>query len=523
MRLTKSQQVIWERSRSVGAGAQAVVLTDPICAYLIGRIATDLGLKDEFLELPLDLPDFFGRGDLDQLVIDCEDARPLFERLVVLNSDADMYYACLATLHKARLKYETILETQPIPTLEQVGPRGLLQYGKLSSKALSALLFWRKWFYDIDNRAGQETGYLFEPIIAFAVGGTPVTATKSPVKRHRNKKKGRQVDCLLGKKAYEIKLRVTIAASGQGRWQEELDFPLDCKTSGYTPVLIVLDGTPNAKLDELEHRFRAHRGEVYKGEDAWNHLDTLAGQTMSHFIETYVRQPIDHLLKDADESLPELVARMDAGQITISVAGEVLEIKRDDDELSDAGDGDELPPDFDEGLPGYYPGMEVSHVGRPFQAVLRDLDSRRANSGVNSQTCPGANARRTRSQRSSRALLCTVLDFASESVRDRNPNCGAKPILFSPRFAFVCLLTVVSVSGMDALDIFGFQRPIHLGGGKRSMTTSSATNENQGSYACAAGLSFVFGYKSTLQANRVSRSRLNMPTEIRSWPTHREQ
>jgi hypothetical protein len=215
MGLTKSQQNIWERSRAIGAGAQAVILTDPICAYLIGRIATDLGLQDKFPELPVDLPEFFGKGDLDQLVIDCEDAKLLFERLVALNSDADMYYACLATLHKARLKYEAILETQPIPTLEQVGPRALLQYGKLSAKALAALLFWRKWFYDLDNRAGQETGYLFEPIIAFAVGGTPVTSTKSPVKRHGNKNKGRQVDCLLGKKAYEIKLRVTIAASGQ--------------------------------------------------------------------------------------------------------------------------------------------------------------------------------------------------------------------------------------------------------------------------------------------------------------------
>ena len=29
-------------------------------------------------------------------------------------------------------------------------------------------------------------------------------------------------------KAYEFKLRVTIAASGQGRWKEELDFPSDC-------------------------------------------------------------------------------------------------------------------------------------------------------------------------------------------------------------------------------------------------------------------------------------------------------
>ena len=44
-------------------------------------------------------------------------------------------------------------------------PRGLLQYGGMSPKTLAGFLLWRKWIFDIDNRAGQETGYLFEPII----------------------------------------------------------------------------------------------------------------------------------------------------------------------------------------------------------------------------------------------------------------------------------------------------------------------------------------------------------------------
>ncbi len=159
------------------------------------------------------------------------------------------------------------------------------------------------------------------------------------------------MDCLLEKKAYEIKLRVTIAASGQGRWKEELDFPLDCKESGYTPVLVVLDGTPNPKLEELERVFLAHGGEVHKGEQAWKHLDELAGPTMARFIERYVRNPIDHLLKDSSERLPELIARMEVGRMTLSVAGEILEINRHDEEPSD-DEGDQLPSDFDEGLPG---------------------------------------------------------------------------------------------------------------------------------------------------------------------------
>ncbi|KKZ11424.1 MAG: hypothetical protein TQ37_07195 [Candidatus Synechococcus spongiarum 15L] len=153
----------------------------------------------------------------------------MFERLVCLDPNADVYFESLAALHKARLKYERILETQAVPSLDQVGPRGLLQYGGMNPRMLAGFLLWRKWIFDIDNRAGQETGYLFEPIIAAAIGGVPASARKSPVKRRKDSNKGRQVDCLCDNRAYEIKIRMTIAASGQGRWGEELDFPEDCR------------------------------------------------------------------------------------------------------------------------------------------------------------------------------------------------------------------------------------------------------------------------------------------------------
>ena len=129
MGLTKTQQTIWGKARAYGAGDQAVGLTDGMCAYLVGRIVYDLGLQENFPEVPGDLPPFFGAGDLNSLAIEDVGAKDLFERLVQEKADADMYFACLSTLHKARLKYENILKKQPIPTLEQVGPRGLLQYG----------------------------------------------------------------------------------------------------------------------------------------------------------------------------------------------------------------------------------------------------------------------------------------------------------------------------------------------------------------------------------------------------------
>ena len=243
MGLTPTQRQIIAKARSL-AGAP---LDDATCAYLVAVIALDLGWYDDFGDLSLgprlNVPDFFAgsASDFDATGLDFYG---LFERLVALQPAAETYFACLAHLHARRLKYGSILQHQPLPTMDQVGPRALLQYGKLEPDALAAFLFWRKWVFDIDNRAGQETGYLFEPIIAAALGGAPASARRSPVKRRTNPTKGRQVDCIREadgvKLAYEIKLRVTIAASGQGRFKEELEFPDDCKASGYVPVLVVL-------------------------------------------------------------------------------------------------------------------------------------------------------------------------------------------------------------------------------------------------------------------------------------------
>lgn len=351
MPLTKIQQTIWEKAKALGSGGQATALTNEACAYLVGRIVVDLDLQEDFPELESKAGDFFTSGDLSKLVIENTNATELFARLVSLRPDADMYFACLAALHKSRLKYEKILQTQPIPSLEQVGPRGLLQHGQLSPKALSGLLFWRKWLFDIDNRAGQETGYLFEPIIAYAIGGTPVPAGKSPVKRHKDNRKGRQVDCLLKDKAYELKIRVTIAASGQGRWREELDYPIDCQKSGYKPVLVVLDGTPNPKLSELEAAFLGQNGEVYKGKDAWDHLDDLAGETMSRFLDNYVRGPIAKIIEETECHLLSMTLTQTKTHINIQIGSETLHIERAEEAIGQ-DTHDESPPDAEDNIPG---------------------------------------------------------------------------------------------------------------------------------------------------------------------------
>jgi hypothetical protein len=144
---------------------------------------------------------------------------------------------------------------------------------------------------------------------------------------------------------------LTIAASGQGRWQEELDFPLDCQASGFKPVLVCMDSTPNAKLDALVRAFESAQGECYIGDAAWRHLEDAAGETMSVFLEKYVRKPIQDLLTNSPEKLPDLVARWSESSVDITVGDESLVIKRASiAALSDSED--EIPDDVDEEVPG---------------------------------------------------------------------------------------------------------------------------------------------------------------------------
>ncbi|MCX6320114.1 MAG: restriction endonuclease [Bacteroidetes bacterium] len=224
-----------------------------------------------------------------------------------IDSDFGLYFLNLCSLHKRRLKFQKILQYQPKPTMDQVGPRGLLEYGICDNDMLNSWLIWRKWIFDIDNRSGQETGYLFEPILASCLVGEAVGSTNSPVKRldenGKPKATGRQIDCYIGAEnvAYEFKIRVTIAASGQGRFGEELSFSKECRAAGITPILIVLDPTSSSRLTELTNVFKSYKGEVYIGEKAWKHLEEKAGKIMSHFINNYIKPPLKRI-NDFDTS-----------------------------------------------------------------------------------------------------------------------------------------------------------------------------------------------------------------------------
>lgn len=334
-RLTLEQSALLTRARSLGAAtALPVMLSDSELARLISVILADTGRADlipagvlegtpagwDYYQIPLE----WFRQPLPSL-----DFTGLFRRCADEIEDFETYFKCLCELHKRRQKYALILEAQPLPTMLQVAPRSLLEYGSWKPAALASWLTWRKWLYDIDNRAAQETGYLFEPILANSLGGAPFGARHSPVKRTSDPTKGRQVDCIVGNVAYEFKLRVTIAASGQGRFAEELGFAEDCNTSGFKPILLVLDPTPNPRLTELTGQFRAKGGEAYLGDDAWDHLEEKAGPVMATFVEKYVRLPINSLDEHESELLDLKLSATDGRrEILISVGDYKRQLER---------------------------------------------------------------------------------------------------------------------------------------------------------------------------------------------------
>ncbi len=235
-----------------------------------------------------------------------------------------LYLKNLSDLYRRRYKYDKILQNQPFPNADQVAPRSLLEYGKCDDSLLATWLEWRKWFFDIDNRSGQETGYVFEPILASCLGGVSVSHTSSPVKRindsGRRTNEGRQVDCYIeeAKEVYELKMRVTIAASGQGRFKEEMSFPHEAKASGLTPILVVFDETESALLTKLKAQFKKYGGKCFIGQAAWNMLYQKAGKEMSLFIQKYIYPPVEAMGRFIDSNPQTIQIENQGHEIIIS-------------------------------------------------------------------------------------------------------------------------------------------------------------------------------------------------------------
>jgi hypothetical protein len=307
MPVSATVKALFSKSRVLNTGFPEVTLNESELFGIFKIICTDLGWEMAIIELnePQNALPSANYYEVPLAWFESHHDHPgMLHLLIALQCAVDttedfgMYFGNVCSLHKRRLKFQKILSYQPKPTMDQVGPRGLLEYGICGNHLLNNWLIWRKWLFDIDNRSGQETGYLFEPVLANSLGGVSMGSSNSPVKRigedGQPTSKGRQIDCFIGAEnlAYEFKLRVTIAASGQGRFGEELSFPRECQAAKITPILVVLDPTPSNRLSELSAAFIQSGGRVYIGDAAWRHLEEQAGAIMANFIDNYIKPPL---------------------------------------------------------------------------------------------------------------------------------------------------------------------------------------------------------------------------------------
>lgn len=368
LRLSSEESKFLTKVTTLGAATALPVIMSPgEFVKLIGVIYFDTELFGQLEKVYPDLVEKINPGtdyysiaeDWFETPIELNESEHilLMRQAVIDIPDFCIYLRCLSELHKRRKKYSKILTAQPMPTMVQVSPRSLIEYGQVDPEALASWLTWRKFFYDLDNRSAQETGYLFEPILAAAIGGEPKGARAKVVKRTDDDSKGRQVDCWKAEPgkpplAYEFKLRVTIAASGQGRIGEEHKFAVDCKNSGAIPVLVILDPTPNPTMAGLKAVYEENGGHAYIGDEAWAHLEEEAGPVMARFIEKYVRAPVTQISsfeKTINEDpakrhiqLLDFGARAASGEIRISLGSYERVIIRKEDQalMSESEDED---------------------------------------------------------------------------------------------------------------------------------------------------------------------------------------
>lgn len=332
--LDRESRQLLNRARNLGGKGPAVYLDDHELLRLCAIVAIDLDrleLAAAITTGEIILADYFGIS-LEWFIQPLNNQVTLIDIFLLLKQeieDFETYFGKLCELHKRRVKFKRILEMQAFTPVEPIAPRCLLEYGLMPSETLASWLVWRKWLYDIDNRSAQETGYLFEPILAAAIGGVSYAAKVSPIKRADNPTYGRQVDCLDGRLAYEFKMRVTPAASGQGRFKEELDFARDCYSSesGYTPILLVLDPTASTRLDDLVAEYSKYGGYAFVGNDAWKHIEEKAGRAMGKFVEKYVRTPLREIDRSYG-SLPPIQLVASESRIAVHIGTSSFSIAR---------------------------------------------------------------------------------------------------------------------------------------------------------------------------------------------------
>jgi hypothetical protein len=208
----------------------------------------------------------------------------------------DVTLACLCELHKRRVKFSRLRETQPLSDIGDMMHRVLMEFGGAPPAEFASWQVWRQRICDIEEHAAQETSHLFKTIMAMALGGETFDADASPIRCAQDASRGRRVGCVVGRRAYAFMCHLTEATSAEGRFHEELRFAEDCKASGYKPILLVLGGKRCRQSEIMSETFLANGGEALIGREAWEHLAAEAGPTMSRFLDRFIRAPMENVV-----------------------------------------------------------------------------------------------------------------------------------------------------------------------------------------------------------------------------------
>lgn len=106
--------------------------------------------------------------------------------------------------------------------------------------------------------------------------------------------------------------------SGQGRFKEEKTFPIEAQNAGYTPILVVFDGTESLLLTKLKRQYTKCGGKYFIGEDAWKILSERAGREMSIFINKYIYPPINDIEQSMTSQLGKIQLELRDSQLTVN-------------------------------------------------------------------------------------------------------------------------------------------------------------------------------------------------------------
>jgi len=307
-RLTLAQSRLLSGCRTLGHGShQAVYLEDHSLLRLIGVVERELANGQRIPALPeraRPASDYFDLGhEWFETPLEEGDVVNVFLSAMQSIQGFDVTLACLCELHKRRVKFSRIRETQPLPDINDMASEILMEFGGAPPAEFASWLVWRQRICDIEKHAIQETNHLFKTIMAMALGGETFDADASPIRCVQDASRGQRVGCVVGRRAYAFMYHLTDATSEKGRFREELRFAEDCKASGYEPILLVLEGERCRKAEFMSETFLANGGKALIGREAWEHLAAEAGPTMSRFLDRFIRAPMENVVA-AYESLP---------------------------------------------------------------------------------------------------------------------------------------------------------------------------------------------------------------------------